>query len=240
MQTAATSFARRSVNTAISRSISTRFPSQYSASVIKPNARVTSASQFNPHKYSLSFQKQFLSTDAAAAADATPAPVIERLTQAQEGFTSRALRPKATAKYKNLPIGPRKLEYLCRLVRGMNVREAIIQLRLSSKRKSYFLRKGLRTLANTAMNTFNMNRDRLYISEISCTHGEHMRRVEFRARGRAAIRMKRRSHLFLTLAEQPYHRGEIRIGRYGRTIESWQKFDKLSEAWKLKRAEEQM
>eukprot|EP00461_Guttulinopsis_vulgaris_P001565 UN01565 len=166
---------------------------------------------------------------------------IEHLNAApQAGFVSRALRTKASAKYKNLPISPRKLEYLSKVIRGLNLREAIIQLRLSSKRKTYFLRKALRTLGNTAMNTFNMNKDRLIISEIHSTRGRFQRKVEYRARGRANLRVSRKTHLFLTVTEQPYHKGEIRIGRYGRTIDRWQQFDKLSEAWKLKRAEETM
>jgi len=174
----------------------------------------------------------------AAAEEAAPQAVIENLVAPQVGFVSRALRTTAKAKYKNLPIGPHKLNYLCKLVRGMNVREAIIQLRLCSKRKSYFLRRGIRTLTNSAVNTFNMSKDRLIVSELRCTRGVQHAKVEFRARGRASLRMNFRTHLYITLAEQPYHAGEIRIGRFGRTIDTWKKFDKLSEAWKLKRAEE--
>jgi large subunit ribosomal protein L22 len=179
--------------------------------------------------------KKAFSTEAAEEA---PQAIIENLVAPQSGFVSRALRTKAKAKYKNLPISPHKLRYLCKLIRGMNVREAIIQLRLCSKRKSYFLRRGIRTLANSAVNTFNMTKDRLIVSELSCTRGVQHAKVEFRARGRVNLRMNFRTHLYITLAEQPYHPNEIRIGRYGRTIDTWKKFDKLSEAWKLKRAEE--
>jgi len=181
-------------------------------------------------------QAKRFSTEAAE--EAQPVAVIENLVAPQQGFVSRALRSTAKAKYKNLPIGQQKLQYLCKMVRGLNIREALIQLRLCSKRKSYFLRRGLRTLANSAVNTLNMQRDRLYISGLAVTRGAQHKRIDFRARGKTGFQTLGKSHLYITVAEQPYHPGEIRIGRYGRTIETWKKFDRLSDAWKLKRAEE--
>lgn len=235
-------FARRCVMTQLRRSFTTSsLQKNQLSSQSQPQFRLSlpqfQYKTFQPQlpltrKFPQGEQRRFLSNEAA------PAAVIENLTPQQEGFVSRALRTKATAKYKNIPLAPRKLEYLCRFIRGMNVREAVIQLRLSSKRKTYFLRRGIRTLTNTAMNTYNMNKDRLVVSGVSVTRGSFQRRVEYRARGRANLRMKRKSHLFITLTEQPFHKGEIRIGRYGRTIDTWTRFDKLAEAWKLKKAEE--
>jgi len=168
--------------------------------------------------------------------DEVAEPVIENLVTESTGFTSRAIRDVAVGRYKNLPLSHRKLALMCKLVRGLSVREATNQLLLSQNRKSVYLRRGIRTVANYAVNTFNMSRDRLVIDEVLALKGQEYKRVDFKGRGRASIKHRRHANLVIKIKEQPYRVGEVRIGRYGRTINTWKKMDKVMDAWKQKQA----
>lgn len=77
-----------------------------------------------------------------------------------------------------------------------------------------------------------MNKERLYIKQINALYGRRLKRLDIKARGRNGIRQRRYSHLYITLAEQPYHEHEIRIGRYGRTIESWRRVDSMLKSFR--------
>lgn len=70
------------------------------------------------------------------------------------------------------------------------------------------------------------------------TKGKYHRRIEFRARGKTNILHKRKSHLLIELKEQPYHVGEYRIGRYGRTIQSVKVMKSVLEAFKAKQMQQ--
>lgn len=162
--------------------------------------------------------------------------VIENLVKQTEGFASRAIRDSAIGKYKNLPLSPRKLELMCRMIRGLSVREATAQLLLSQKRKSVYLRRGLRTVSTFAVNNYNMTGERLIIDEVYATKGQHYKRIDIKGRGRASVKYRRHAHLVIKLKEQPYRAGEFRIGRFGRTITGWKKVDQMVDAWKQKEA----
>jgi len=175
---------------------------------------------------------------AAADESAKVKPIIQDIAKKEKGWKSRAFKDKSTANYKNLPISPHKLQLICRSVSGLSAREALAQLRLSSAKKSVYVAAAIRTAAHVAKNSFNMEKSRLVVSEAYCTKGTYYKRVEFRARGRANIRHRRHSHLTVVLKEQPYHPHEIRIGRYGRTIEQVRTTAKLREAFTRRRKAE--
>jgi large subunit ribosomal protein L22 len=181
-------------------------------------------------------QRLNISSTKRSFSDEVTPPVIENLVPQSTGFTSRAIRDVASGKYKNLPISYKKLSIICRLIRGLSVREAINQLLLSQSRKAVYVRRGLRTIANYAVNTYNMNRDRLVIDEVLALRGMAYKRLDIKGRGRTAVLHRRHSHFLIKLKEQPYRMGEVRIGRFGRTIKTWKKVDRVSDAWKEKQA----
>lgn len=195
---------------------------------------------------SSTLQKSLLKTDLQSSKISTSLrqfstevapPVIEVIHPETTHFVSRAIREEAKGTYKNLSVSPRKLGLVCRMVRGLSIREALIQLRLTHWKKAVYVRRAIRTIASYATGNFNMTRSRLYIKEINCTKGVYYKRYDFKGRSRIGIRSRMHAHVTITLAEQPYRRGEIRIGRYGRTIKSWQRTDSLARAFHKRKAE---
>ena len=142
-----------------------------------------------------------------------------------------------------MAIAPTKLNDLCRFVRGLSVDEALIQCRLSPKRKAALVANCIRAAAVAGVNNFQMERARLYVAEAVVGRGLCYKRLEVKGRGKSGIRQRYHSHLTVLVREQPTllregqklpgmygvqtkatagtsHRGgvEVRVGRKGRKL----------------------
>jgi len=143
--------------------------------------------------------------------DAKPEP-------AEEVFVSKAIRDTATAKATNLRISPRKLNDICRLVRGLSCEEAMIQMRMNPKPKARWVENLIRAAVNNAVNNFNMEAERLYIAELVVGKGSYRKKLRYHSKGRFGLAAVYYSHMWITVKEQAYEEGELRIGRRGRKI----------------------
>lgn len=104
---------------------------------------------------------------------------------------------KAKAKY--LRIAPRKVRLIADLVRGMDVKDAEIQLKFMPKRAANPLLKLLNSAISNAKNNFNLEKDILYIKKLTIDEGPPFKRWRPVSRGRAFPVMKRTSHINLVL-----------------------------------------
>lgn len=160
-------------------------------------------------------------------------------------FVSRATRTQSVAHHRNIRIKHRKLNDLCRLVRGLSVNEAINQLKLSNK--LVHAKTVINTIVNAANSgvvNFNMNRDRLYVAEIIVGKAPCYKIPDIKGRTRTGIIEIGYSHLTVIVKEQlpdvtqmMYNKvkksafnkagKEIRIGKFGRKLDTLQK-DKIT------------
>ena len=101
----------------------------------------------------------------------------------------------------------------------------------------------IRNAVTAGVNNFQMNADRLYVAEAIVGAGTHLKRVEWKGRGKTGVKRRYFSHLTVILKEQPTllaageklqgmwgvqtkrnggrsHRGgiEVRVGRKGRKV----------------------
>ena len=106
---------------------------------------------------------------------------------------------KIIAKLNYLRIAPRKVRMAADIIRGMDVKDAEIQLRFLTKRAAVPLLKLLHSVTSNAQNNFNIEKSNLYISELQVNEGPPLKRWMPRAMGRAAQIMKRTSHINLVL-----------------------------------------
>jgi large subunit ribosomal protein L22 len=104
-------------------------------------------------------------------------------------------------KLRHLRISPRKVRLVVDVIRGMEVRKALAQLRVINKRAVQPLTKLLQSAVANAKNNFELAEDNLYIKEIRVDKGSTLHRWQPRARGRATPIRKRSSHVSLILAE---------------------------------------
>lgn len=102
---------------------------------------------------------------------------------------------------RHIPVSAQKARLVIDLVRGKNVVEALELLYYTPNKAS----KPLATLLNSAVanaeNNFGLNRYDLYIHKIVADEGPTRKWRRFGARGRVKPRLRRSSHLSVTLRE---------------------------------------
>jgi large subunit ribosomal protein L22 len=131
-------------------------------------------------------------------------------------FESMASRDAAIVKRKNIPVSPKKFHDIARLVRGLSVNEALIQMKFCEKGNASHMVTLLKNAQATAVHNFSMNKDRLFVANVDVAKGEYLKRVRYRSRGRMGLMFRYRSNVRLVVREQPYTEGEKRVGRWGR------------------------
>ena len=108
----------------------------------------------------------------------------------------------ARAEAKYLRISPRKVQIVCDLIRGKDVKAAQGILMQTPKAGSEFLQKLLKSAAANAENNNEMDPDSLYVAEVFATGGPILKRGMPRAHGRMYRINKRTSHITLVVKEK--------------------------------------
>jgi len=103
------------------------------------------------------------------------------------------------AKVKYLKNTPRKVRLIADLVRGLDIKEAELQLRFLTKRAVEPVLKLLNSACTNAKNNFNLEKDSLFIKSIKVDEGPPFKRWRPVSRGRAFQVLKRTSHIDLIL-----------------------------------------
>ena len=110
------------------------------------------------------------------------------------------MEAKAYLKYAR--ISPRKVQIVLDLIRGKDVATAMGILNNKPRAASELLIKLLKSAIANAENNFEMDLNRLYVSEVFVTPGPTLKRIQPRARGSADRLLKRTSHITLALKER--------------------------------------
>ncbi|MEL6407270.1 MAG: 50S ribosomal protein L22 [Chloroflexota bacterium] len=106
------------------------------------------------------------------------------------------------AKTKYLPISSQKLALVCDQVRGMDAEEAVVLLEFMPQKGAEFVRKTLQSAIANAQNNFDLDTRDMIVSEIWVGEGPSLKRYKAGARGRYKPRVRRQSHLWVTIAER--------------------------------------
>ena len=107
---------------------------------------------------------------------------------------------KAIAKY--VRIAPRKLRIVINLIRGKSVNEAFAILKYTPKVGSEVIEKVLRSAVANAEHNYDMNVDKLVVSNAFVNQGPTMKRIHPRSRGQAFKILKRSSHVTVAVNEK--------------------------------------
>ena len=109
---------------------------------------------------------------------------------------------EAKAYLKYLRISPRKVQIVADLIRGKDVGTAMAILMQTPKAASEPVMKLLKSAVANAENNFNMDVEKLVVTEVFATPGPILKRVMPRAQGRAYRINKRTSHVTIAVAEK--------------------------------------
>jgi large subunit ribosomal protein L22 len=110
------------------------------------------------------------------------------------------MEAKAIAKY--VRVSPIKLKPVADLVRGKDLNEALNILKFTPGKGAEAIEQVVQSAAANAENNFDLNKDDLYVAEVYANQGPTMKRWRAADRGRAAMILKRSSHIGVTLKER--------------------------------------
>ncbi|MCK4918209.1 MAG: 50S ribosomal protein L22 [Candidatus Pacebacteria bacterium] len=106
------------------------------------------------------------------------------------------------AKLKNYRQSPRKVRLVADLIRGKEVEKVISELNFLNKKVSLVIRKLIESAIANAKHNNKINKDNLFIKEITVNEGPAMKRFRAGAKGRAFPYKKRTSHIDVTLEDK--------------------------------------
>lgn len=108
--------------------------------------------------------------------------------------------PSFTIMFKAVPSAWKKLDIELSVLRGLSVREAMAQCKLSIRKGHMAVFRALE-LAVQGAEAKGLDKERLRIIHITCFPGPTDKQVDIRSRGYYAWKTKKSSHLLLTVAE---------------------------------------
>ena len=109
---------------------------------------------------------------------------------------------KVKATLKNLRISPRKVRLVTGSIIGMDSNSALVQLKHVVKKTSGILEKLLISALANAENNFGLDRDNMFVSNITVEEGSRLKRWLPRAQGRATLILKRTCHIKMEIEER--------------------------------------
>ena len=110
------------------------------------------------------------------------------------------MEAKAYLKYAR--ISPRKVQYVLDLIRGKDAGVAMAILKNTPRGASPYLIKLLGSAIANAVNNFEMDETKLYVSECFVCPGPTLKRIMPRAKGSADRILKRTSHITVVVKER--------------------------------------
>ncbi len=120
-----------------------------------------------------------------------------------ENKTRHLADDSALAQVRYLRMTPRKCRRVVDLVRGMDVQQALDQLRFQPQAASEPVAKVVASAAANAEHNRQLDRSRLYISQAYVDEGPTLKRFRPRAQGRAYRIRKRTSHITVVVSVRP-------------------------------------
>ncbi|MBS7577053.1 MULTISPECIES: 50S ribosomal protein L22 [unclassified Enterococcus] len=110
------------------------------------------------------------------------------------------LSAKATA--KTVRTSPRKARIVMDLIRGKNVAEAISILKFTPNKSAAIIEKVLNSAIANAENNFDLEKEKLVVTEAFVNEGPTLKRFRPRAKGSASPINKRTSHITVVVTEK--------------------------------------
>ncbi|XP_002983770.2 50S ribosomal protein L22, chloroplastic [Selaginella moellendorffii] len=111
-------------------------------------------------------------------------------------------KPKTVrAMLREIPQSPKKMNLVAKVVRGMRVNDALIQMSVLIKRAASTVYKVLHSARANAVHNYGFDAEKLIVDEAFVGKGKYLKRIWPHARGRFGIREKKRCRLTVLLRE---------------------------------------
>ncbi|CUI14845.1 ribosomal protein L22p/L17e, putative [Bodo saltans] len=110
--------------------------------------------------------------------------------------------PQYVLRMKAVPIAWKKLEMALSLLRGLSVREASAQCKLSQRKGHQIVYRALE-IAQQGAEAKGLDKEKLRLVSLTCGQGPTDKQIDIRSKGYHAWKTKRSSRLMVVIAEDP-------------------------------------
>jgi ribosomal protein L22 len=138
---------------------------------------------------------------------------------ARSNVIIRKHEPSVVSSFKNLKTSRKKVQPFCSWVRGMTLKEAIMQTTFHKRKAAHLLSALLRKAEHNAAEALQMDRDRLIVTDCWVGRGQSRKELWIRAKGRFDVRVRPSAHMWVRVKEATSE--EIS------TIQRWQELKKI-------------
>ncbi|KAG0466114.1 hypothetical protein HPP92_017694 [Vanilla planifolia] len=117
---------------------------------------------------------------------------------------AKGLGPKVSrvqAIKKNIKQSPKKVNLVAKLVRGMRVEDALLQLQVLVKRAAKTVYQVIHSARANASHNHGLDPDKLIVAEAFVGKGLYLKRISFHAKGRSGIRVRPKCRLTVVVRE---------------------------------------
>ena len=108
---------------------------------------------------------------------------------------------KVTAKYMSARVSPKKAATVLDLIRGKSLEGAKVILAFDKSKAAKMILKVVKSAEANAVNNNKLEKSKLLLDEIWVSGGQTQKRMQPGAKGQADPRLKRYSHIYVTLVE---------------------------------------
>ncbi len=130
---------------------------------------------------------------------------------------------------------PRKVRLIADYIRGKKVNKALSELDFLNKRAAIIVKKLLSSAVAGAKNDFNIEKEDLFIKEVTVNKGPILHRSIPRARGRATPINKRTSHVTIVLEQDKKVDVKAEVKKEAKTVKTAKAEVKVKEEVKTKK-----
>ncbi|KAM0951958.1 putative ribosomal protein L22/L17 [Dioscorea sansibarensis] len=117
----------------------------------------------------------------------------------KKGVASKPLKVQAIK--KDIRQSPKKLNLVAKLVRGMRVEDALLQLQVTIKRAAKTVYQVIHSARANAAHNHGLDPERLLVDEAFVGKGLYLKRLSYHAKGRSGIMVRPRCRLTVVVRE---------------------------------------
>ncbi|RCV42273.1 hypothetical protein SETIT_9G203600v2 [Setaria italica] len=156
-------------------------------------------------------------------------------------------RLKVQAIKKDIKQSPKKVNLVAKLVRGMRVEDALLQLQVTVKRAAKTVYQVIHSARANAAHNHGLDPDKLIVEEAFVGKGLYLKRLSYHAKGRCGVMVRPRCRLTVVVreatAEEEAKIAKLRVSNYKKLTRKERqlmphRLIEVSPRWARKRKEE--
>lgn len=160
-----------------------------------------------------------LSADDVSNMEPVSSPLMPLLGDGKTKVKDGSSKPVTVqAIKKGIKQSPKKVNLVAKLVRGMRVEDALLQLQVTVKRAAKTVYQVIHSARANAAHNHELDSDRLLVAEAFVGKGLYLKRVSYHAKGRSGIMVRPRCRLTVvvreTTPEEEAQIARLRVSNY--------------------------